>query len=265
LQSSGQGPVAYELKCLVEPQLVDQLVAHVAADLQVDPFSARARHGYYRITTLATDTSDWQVFRRQSSTPHKYRIRRYGEESVVYLERKTRRGVQVRKQRAAVHIDDLASLDHDVFTAASLPEPAQWFAGQVRERQLRPACVLACERLALMGLADNGTIRLTFDRHLSVSDVDASQRWLPRTAAASLPVTDDLVVCEFKFCGALPAVFKSAIERFGLAPGGFSKFRQGLSRWKGWSISARPFVDDPTVSEQQSTASKETSGVGIDA
>jgi hypothetical protein len=258
----GQRPHACELKCLIETQMVDRLVAHVAAELQVDPFSARACHGYYQITTLATDTSDWRVFRRETSAARKYRIRRYGDESIVYLERKTRRGVQVRKQRVAVQLGELASLERGELPVESLPEPMRWFAAEVRKRELRPVCVLTCERLALVGHAAAGTMRLTFDRHLRVSATDGSRLWLPRVGDPLQSVTDGLVVCEFKFCGALPQVFKSAIERFALSPGGFSKFRHGLSRLKGWSITATQSDSGPSKSQAVIPESNIAAGAG---
>jgi len=71
-------------------------------------------------------------------------------------------------------------------------------------------------------MGDEGPLRLTFDRHVRGTRVSD---WELSSSGGGAPVWQGLVVCEFKFRGSLPGIFKSAIEALALAPSGASKYR----------------------------------------
>src|SRR5207248_490142 len=119
----------------------------------------------YRTTSLYCDTPAWDVYHKGPGYRRsKYRVRRYGADPAVHLERKTRKGDRVRKRRDTLPLGGLALL------ADSDPEPGApwaWFARQVRFRDLRPACRVAYDRTALEGAAPEGPLRLALDRNLA--------------------------------------------------------------------------------------------------
>src|SRR5262249_38274144 len=91
---------SYELKFLVPDPIADQVVgwarAHLAPDPNVDP----ALGDRYRINSLYFDTPSLDVFYQVGAyARRKYRVRRYGAEPRLFLERKLKapgRGVEMR-------------------------------------------------------------------------------------------------------------------------------------------------------------------------
>ena len=72
---------------------------HMAPDPHVEPSLGDA----YRISSLYLDTPALDVFcHRGSAARSKFRLRRYGDESAVYLERKRKKRDCVEKRRVPV-------------------------------------------------------------------------------------------------------------------------------------------------------------------
>lgn len=221
-------PAAYELKCLIDASTMRQLESYLRGSLIPDPYSQLSHDGHYQITTVSTDTPGWSVFHREPGfAARKFRLRRYGDDQRVYLEQKTRRGSRVRKQRSQVLMDELKRLNAPCNETTSWS--GDWFASHVQRRQLRPVCVISCERKAWFGKTTDGTMRLTFDRGLRAALITDAADWRPIASSGLMPVAGDRIVCEFKFCGTMPLAFKNAIQELGLLPGGFSKFRNCVS------------------------------------
>ena len=245
-------PSAFELKCLIEPAMMRQLETFLASSLTLDPFSQTSFDGHYPMTTVSTDTETWSVFHREPGfASRKFRLRRYGDEPRVYLERKSRRGSRVRKQRSQVLMEELTRLGTNTSDA---DWSGDWFSSQVQSRRLRPVCVMNCERKAWFGKTIDGTMRLTFDRGLRTALVTDSAEWRPIAASQMLPVTGDNVICEFKFCGSMPLVFKSAIQEFGLHAGGYSKFRNCIAMLTGMSLDSSRGSAEPLAGDQKPSA-----------
>src|SRR5262245_34631144 len=214
------GAAAFEMKFLLEEAQAREVERLIAGRLAPDPHGEPALGNAYRISTIYCDTPEFDVFRRLG--PHrrrKYRLRRYGDESRIYLERKTKRGERVRKRRSTVGRHELAVLSG--FSTDS-GWPGNWFHKQLVRRRLEPVCCVCYLRTAYVGTGDEGPLRLTFDRHIRGTLV---RDWNLNPASEGAPVWDGLVVCEFKFRGSLPGVFKTAIEALALAPAGASKYR----------------------------------------
>ena len=201
---------AYELKFLVSESAARGLTAWAAARLAPDPHAGPA--GTYRITSVYLDTPSFDVARRADGFKvHKHRVRRYGADSVVHLERKSKQGGRVWKHRTAVPLDRLDA------------PAAHWFAGEVADLGLKPACRLTYDRTAFVGAGPTGPVRLTLDRPPVGARADAL---VPEPVADGLTVLGGLVVVEFKYLAALPPVFKEAVEAFKLTPTTVSKYRR---------------------------------------
>ncbi|MGE5192264.1 MAG: polyphosphate polymerase domain-containing protein [Deltaproteobacteria bacterium] len=218
------------MKFLLDEARARDVETRLAARLTPDPHADPALDNAYRITTIYCDTSGFEVFHRLG--PHrrrKYRLRRYGSESLVFLERKTRQAERVRKRRTMVDDRDLPALS--AFSTDS-GWPGHWFHQQLLRRRLEPVCAVRYLRTAYVGTEDEGPLRLTFDRDLRTC---LARDWALPPAACGISVLTGQVVCEFKFRGALPALFKGVIRELALEPTGVSKYREGFRAAGGGS------------------------------
>jgi hypothetical protein len=125
----------------------------------------------------------------------------------------------VRKRRTAVPEFDLSALD----CATAEPNwPGHWFHRRVTTRRLAPKIQLSYERVARVGMAPEGTIRLTMDRHVRCRA--ATGLTVPCLVDGAAILTGTSIV-EFKFHVAMPALFKNLIHEFTLSPTSVSKYR----------------------------------------
>ena len=214
LQAAPDGSIAaYELKFLVPDETAREVEAWAASHLARDPHADPARGGAYRVTSVYFDTPGFDVLKKAAGfDEHKYRVRRYGAEPTVHLEKKSKSGGRVWKVRAAVPMARLAA-----------GWPDGWFADEIKGRGLAPVCRVGYDRCAFIGRGPHGGLRLTLDRGvegLPVSDP------LPHAVADAAPLLPGQVVVEFKFPVSLPALFKEAIEGLRLTPAGVSKYRR---------------------------------------
>lgn len=222
LRPWGPGEVpAFEMKFLLEEGQAAPIEALLAHRLTLDPHSNPGLGNAYRITTLYCETPDFDVFHGIGiHRRRKYRLRSYGSEPTVFLERKAKRGERVRKRRSAVDPLELGQLSG--FQQAEEWTGA-WFHRQLVRRRLSPICCITYLRTAYVGFTDEGPLRLTFDRQIHGT---ASSGWSPAMPREGRQLLADKVVCEFKFRGALPTLFRSAIETLRLTPCGVSKYRR---------------------------------------
>jgi hypothetical protein len=76
-----------------------------------------------------------------------------------------------------------------------------------------------------VGESAEGPLRLTFDRHIrGVFEIE----WNVDGFAGGLPLLSGAVICEFKYRGFLPSLFKEVIQAMRLTPGPVSKYRTFL-------------------------------------
>lgn len=217
----GEQAVAYELKFLV-PEALALTIQHWAMSrMQPDAFAHLSREGSYQTTTLYLDTPERDVLHRTAKyRRRKFRVRRYGVEPLIYLERKTRRGDRVRKRRSDLALAQIHCLNH----AADASEwSGSWFQRRIQLRGLRPASRVTYDRTAFVQRTDDGPIRMTFDRHIRGAVTD---EWNLTPVEGSPCILPDYAVCELKFRHALPQLFKEALQTFVMEPGGFSKYRR---------------------------------------
>lgn len=216
-----EGPPAYELKFLLPEELAQEVAARVARRLAPDPYGDPTLGGAYRTTSVYTDTPRFDVFRRVGEyATSKLRARRYGATGPVFLERKDKDGDKVRKCRASVPCPELDHLGHREFPT---DWPGGWFHLLLADRRLRPVCRVSYDRVAFLGTAESGAVRVTFDRN--VRGLAASD-WEPLPVTTGPELLPGEVICEFKFRLALPSAFKEIVGALNLSPSRVSKYRR---------------------------------------
>ena len=221
------GPPAYEIKFLLDPDRAERIEDWARTHLSYDPYADPALGYTYRIHTLYLDTAGFDMFRRvPGHKRHKFRVRRYGAEPVVYLERKTKTGDWVAKRRTKVAADELSRLDE---FPADPGWPGFWFRRRLAFRRLRPTCRVSYDRVAHVGPGPNGLLRLTLDRNIHTAPAVG---WEIADFPAPRPALTERVIVELKYRAAMPAAFKTLLVDLGLAPRQASKYRLGVAAWE---------------------------------
>jgi VTC domain len=225
LADSVEGRPSFELKFLLDEALALRVEERIREQLTPDPHGDAALGGAYHTTTLYVDTPYRDVFHRSPRYKrHKYRLRRYGLEASIYLERKSRDGDRVWKQRTRVSGLESAVLDS---TQIEPDWAGAWFHEALLDRGLRPVCLVYYRRLAFAGMTSEGPVRVTMDRELAGAPTHG---WEVRHCPGRSFLTDCVIV-ELKFRAALPAVFKDLVREFCLNPRSASKYRHCLRVW----------------------------------
>jgi hypothetical protein len=207
---------ASEIKFLVDSVLADHIRAWARRHLDADPHGGGAFGDAYSTTTLYLDTPALDVFHRRGSNGRaKYRIRRYSEGDVVFIERKLRTSSTLAKRRTRISPDDVGKLD--------VPESA-WFYRRMIARRLAPTCQVRYSRMARVKETPTGLARLTLDDGLYSSPIDA----IRFGAEPTVPFLERQAILELKYRTAVPAVFKRLIVELQLTPGTVSKYRHAM-------------------------------------
>ena len=104
--------LASEIKFVIPEPLAEQISLWASERLKPDPHSAPELGDGYHTTSLYFDTEQFDVFAKRGSYGRsKYRIRRYGANEVVFLERKLKTRELVSKRRAIVPLEQLQALE----------------------------------------------------------------------------------------------------------------------------------------------------------
>lgn len=222
-RARARGP-AYELKFLVGEGDTPRLVSWFRdeAGMGPDPCAEQDANvpGSYTTTTLYLDTPGADVFRRSPGyRTQKFRVRRYGASSALFLERKRKENDRVSKRRTAIPEDELAIL---AAASSRVEWGGHWFQRMIHTRRLVPAACLAYRRTALVGHGPEGPVRVTMDRAIRGCPAEG---WEVRTPGPTRDLLPGQVVLELKFTGALPVACKRAMDQFRLTPTGVSKYR----------------------------------------
>lgn len=215
----------YELKFLVDENLAKQVETWARDNLAVDPHADPALAGAYRVRSIYCDTAGLDVyFRNDGHRRRKFRIRRYGGEAVVHLERKSKPGDRVKKRRTAIAGNELARLA-GASVEADPAWPGYWFQRRLLTRRLQPRCLISYERQAHVGMGADGPMRLTLDRDIRAALVDA---FTFEPASSGTLLIPGVVPLELKFQSSMPALFKGLVQDMKLTPMGVSKYRAGI-------------------------------------
>lgn len=217
---------AAEIKFLLPITLADAVIEWARANLTADPHGGGDTADVYHTSTLYFDTQDFNVFHRQGSYGRaKYRVRRYGSSDVVFLERKMRTRRLLSKRRSIVNGADLARFDADRVNDRSEMWTGAWFARRIATRQLQPVCQIRYERVARVLPTPYGLARLTVDRNITAAAIET-----PRfTTEQGVVVAPEHAIVELKYRFVMPALFKAAVQEFGIEPRRISKYRLSAS------------------------------------
>jgi hypothetical protein len=214
---------AYEIKFLVPTATAEEALAWARQQLAPDSHADGSTGDRYRVNSLYFETPNLDVYQRHGSYgKSKYRVRRYGDERSLFLERKLKSRGLVSKRRTRVTDSELPRL------ANGLPDPAwvgYWFGRRLLARQLLPICQIRYHRTARVSMTPQGPIRLTIDRELfalRTSEYGVMERggWV-----SLLP---DRCILELKFRCVMPDLFKGILEQFSLKPQPVSKYRLSI-------------------------------------
>jgi hypothetical protein len=224
---------AFELKFLLPEGRLSEVLAWASHEMEPDSHADAQLGGAYAIRSIYLDTPSLDVLHRTPGfRSRKFRLRRYGREHLVYLERKTKRGDRVLKRRTGVPPADLERLH---LSTIEQVWDGQWFHERIARRKLRPVCLLSYERLAFVGRGADGPLRLTIDRRIGCSLTDAFDF---HPSAPSVPLLAGQIVLELKFRVALPTPFKGLLSDLRLSPTSVSKYQLGM-RSCGVGLEAR--------------------------
>ncbi len=210
--------LASELKFSVDPSLAGRIRDWARTRLVPDPHATGPAEDY-RTTTIYYDTQDLAVYHRRGSYGRsKFRVRRYGDSDMAFLERKLRTSGVLSKRRTLAPVDDLARL------SAQIADPdwhVYWFHQRVIMRKLHPVCQVSYRRLPRVAMTDYGPIRLTLDDELVARPVSGPAF----VSGPGTPILPDRMILEMKFRVEMPAVFRQLAELFALKPERLSKYR----------------------------------------
>jgi len=222
----------YEIKFLIGEGVAAQVSEWARAYMARDPVALCDEREMYQVHSVYLDTPSLGVFGRAGALrTRKYRLRRYGNEDTVWLERKAKVRGRVKKRRTAITDDQLACLHEQ---APSAHWPGHWFRRRVLLRKLQPVCTVTYERFARVGLTPEGPIRMTLDRAIGGNGIPnpTVDHWqVPRSSHAELSRLCGLCILELKFPTTLPALFKGVMSDFTLEPLKVSKFRTCMETW----------------------------------
>ena len=228
---AGKSTPAFEIKFLITEAVAQRVEAWAGDHLLRDAYADPNRGGSYQTTTLYLDTPQLDVFRREPGfRRRKFRVRRYGEEQHLFVERTSRRKDRLKKRRERLPLADLALF------AGSEPEavwPGLWFRERIAARSLIPTCRLTYLRTAFVKPSSAGPLRVTLDRQMRG---ERASEWDLSPVSGGTAILPEHVVCEFKYRGSLPALFKEAIAALQLEAAGISKYRQVMKACGGQAL-----------------------------
>jgi VTC domain len=239
---------AFELKFVVTPEAAAGIRQWARTHLAPDPHGTGPFGDEYRTASLYFDTDDLAVFHRRGSFARsKYRIRRYGDEADVFLERKLRQPSVLAKRRTRTTQTSLEWLDE----ADVDPRWAgAWFHRRIVARGLRPLCQVMYHRTARAITINGDQARLTLDEGLSAHVADAA-RFL---SGSGVPAFGRVAILELKYRLPPPAIFKQLVEQFALAPQIVSKYRLAMAAL-GHTVSVPAIAGADEITGQRSQAS----------
>ena len=151
--------------------------------------------GPQKLTTLYLDTPTLAFYRWHSEErPERFKLRvrgySHGPQDRVWAEIKTKKGIVIRKDRAAVSTNRLDALLHGETPASELQE----FVRRRRAFDASPKLLVACERDALREKSAAGEIGVTVDRHIRYQPtrrndlIDDPHLWRPVQLPQLLPL-----------------------------------------------------------------------------
>jgi hypothetical protein len=213
---------ASEIKFVIDPALGPSIGDWARAHLTADPHGTGAFGDEYETSSLYFDTAGLDVFHRRGSYARaKYRVRRYGQSDMVFLERKLRKPDLLIKRRT---MDTMRALELLHKPAVESGCPGEWFHRRLLLRRLRPVCRVSYHRMARVVMCPEGLARLTLDSSLRTAHVDSARF----AEDPGIEFLGGQMVLELKYRVYLPALFRQLVEEFALVTTIASKYRLSM-------------------------------------
>lgn len=236
--------IRYEIKFFIDEIQAQQVSKWALAHLASDSHVTNPEDGTYQIKTLYLDNGAREIYwRRGRYKHHRFRLRCYGDEPFVFLERKSKWSHQVEKYRTVIPASDLTLL---AFREDCSSWVGSWFHRRILNGGLKPTHEVAYQRTAYVGPRGEAPMRLTMDRQISWQ---VAHGW--RFADfEGLPLLAERVILELKYCDLLPPPFQILIQSLGLDLRPISKYRlavQASKRISRQEESLLPYVERPIL------------------
>lgn len=228
---------AAEIKFVVDPAIAPRIREWARTHLAADPHGLGPSGDEYETTSLYFDTDRFDVFHRRGSYGRaKYRVRRYNDGDVVFLERKLRQPRMLVKRRTLASLDALEKLQA---SSRAGEWSGDWFHRRLLARGLRPVCQVSYLRMARLLPCPEGTARLTLDGTLRTGATDVA-----RFGGDGVEYLRDRLILELKYRAYVPALFRQLVEEFRLVPTPASKYRLAMAALGQVSIvpEERPYL-----------------------
>jgi hypothetical protein len=210
---------AAELKFLVPSPVGLQIRDWARVNLVPDPNGNGECQDEYEIHSIYFDTADFDVYHRRGSYGRsKFRIRRYGDQTTIFLERKLRTNGMLTKRRSSVPLGDLQRLVGE----SSDEWSGSWYHRRLLLRKLRPVCQIGYHRTARVLMTGHGPVRLTVDQLVKAAAV-STVNFRDHNETQLLLAGETIV--ELKYRVEVPPIFKLLVEEFALTATKVSKYR----------------------------------------
>ena len=228
---------AFEVKFLIDEAIAAQLIPMAAARMQLDPHSDPDTGGY-SVEGIYFETADRDVYRRTPGySRRKFRIRRYSQGQILFLERKSKRQGIVTKRRVQFDESKLGEVlqpvvlptetqsDVEVPQDCNPKSEMSWFRKRIDRLRLMPTLCISYDRVAFLAMESFGPIRLTIDRGLGCCALN--QTGFPAKNHYHR-ILENQCVLELKYRESLPTAFREIIEAHKLISQPVSKFRHAI-------------------------------------
>ena len=225
-----------ELKYLLDASRSAEIKAWAREHLGVDCHCDANGGESYQLNTLYLDSAEFDLFHRSGVVGRaKHRIRRYGNEAILWLETKRKAKSVVRKNRTAVcEVELMSRLDPTASTTAENAEAwcGDWFLERVNQRNLKPAVNISYQRFARTAVLEDESLRLTIDSDMQATVVNGWQ--VAKTDDPPMKnrcprAFGEAEILELKFHNRMPLLFKQLLQTFAIPASGFSKYRTAVS------------------------------------
>lgn len=211
----------YELKYLIGREQMNALLPELLEYLTYDTHSGE--DGGYPITSLYYDSPDYKAYWDKLEghrNRRKVRVRVYGNEQVqpetpAFVEVKERVNVRIRKRRIKLPYEQ-ANKFSEFVTFPGLSSEEEMIAQEVyylyQTLQMRPACIVQYDRVALEGRDHFADLRVTFDTSVGGRVHDLSLLSTGHTSNQLL-LPPEYVILEVKANQSVPLWMANLISR----------------------------------------------------
>ncbi len=210
----------HELKIVLDESALKKVTDWLRATPALAPDTFVGGDGRYLVHSLYFDSPSLAVYHRaEEDSGTKYRIRRYGDENVLWLERKRRKGTLVTKRRASCPMEKLDGVLKGTVTLGGF---ADTFVEEVKKQRYSPRLLVTYPRSAWVA---EGGARLTLDHGVQARKATKEQ---PFSETGQVVSVSSDVILELKYDKTPPSVFTELLTLLGQEGGSFSKYRRGI-------------------------------------